>query len=424
MAELLTEDEARKLVDEYMASERPSSSTQEILNSGEIPRLKGYVVKPGKVTDSIFGGRGSFVIDRENFDRTMSFFVGTSFSGRSIPNRVGEKRKMLIKFENPPLETPDGIPLRKMVRTPRISTHDIERGEIPFKDQADAMIYNHMKAMLTHWIGSADLDVPGLGNRDIVIVAENLRQIPFENVLRGFMAKSSTSTSLYQHYMKGGRRFCGHDLPDDLFPNGPLPYVMDTPSTKSDERDESVSPETLFRRRLVTRRQHREIRNSTLAAYGAGYNYLLQRRIILVDTKFEHGLNRLGEIVAQDERLTPDSSRFWLQEDYEAQRAFYLAEDVEDLVAYLKRTQPGITEKTYVVNGRVIMCPRSYSKEFARDMSVGEEGYTDEQRAKIGVRYVMTAQLLTGQRFEPDMRPRDERVVKGLEAAVKLARAA
>ena len=63
--------------------------------------------------------------------------------------------------------------------------------------------------------------------------------------------------------------------------------------------------------------------------------------------------------------------------------------------------------------------PKSYSKEFARGFSEGEKGYTDEQRRVIAARYVIGIQELLGKRFEPNMRPRDERVVRGLQKIVE-----
>ncbi len=236
----------------------------------------------------------------------------------------------------------------------------------------------------------------GLGGMLLLFVAENLKQISFENVLRAYMAKSSTSTSLYQHFLKGKRNFCGHNLPNDLIVNGWLPYVMDTPSTKSDEHDESVSPETLFRRGLCTREQYAEIRSNSLLAFGMVSQFLKEKGLIAVDTKTEHGINRYGKIVVQDEIWTMDSSRFWIADDYLNQWEKLMDGEIEELN------------------------PLSYSKEFARGFSKGEEGYSDEQRIKIAVRYIGGIRRLTGKEFVPDMRSRDERVVSGLEAAVEI----
>ncbi len=366
MKDFLTQDEARRLVYGYMEQDDKIQSTQEILDSGLIPKLKGFEVRPGKVSDSIFGGRVDYI----------------------------DKKGQRIEFENPALETKSGLPLRIMVRTKRISTHDINRGEIPFKDQILAVNHNYMRRMLSSAIGTSQFEVDGLPDNSIVIAAENLRQISFENVLRAYMAKSSTSTSLYQHYIKGGRNFCGHILPDNLVTNGILPYIMDTPSTKSSEHDESVSPEQLFQNGICTPQQYAQIRNSSLFAFGIVSQFLKDKGLIAVDTKTEHGINKRGEIVSQDEIWTMDSSRFWLLNDYDEQ---------------LKKLARGEVKE---------LDPRSYSKEFARGFSEGEKGYTDEQRAQIAVRYIEGIQHLLGKRFESDLRSNEERIVSGIERIV------
>lgn len=384
----LTETEARKLVDEYIENEGPITSTQQILDSGAIPRLKGYKARPGKVSDSIFGGKLEI---------------------------KGER------YENPPLCDARGKPLRLMVRTERISTHDINRGSIPFKDQILATNHDFMRRLLMPYLGTSQIET-GLPANAVVIAAENLTQIAVEMVLRGYMAKSTTSTSLYQAYqIRGERRFAGHTLPEGLFTNGPTPYPLDTPSTKSDKNDETIDPQYLFDNKICTPAQYNQIRNATMFAFGAITQDLAQRGLIAVDTKTEHGINNLGQIVSQDEIWTMDSSRFWRTTDYQTQLELFLAGKDEELLKYLQETQPGIKEKDYLEGGRVAITPLSLSKEFARGFSQGDKGYTAEQRATIAVRYIMGLQHLTGQTFQPDLRPRDERVIKGLEEAIKLA---
>jgi len=365
--DLLTEDQALELVYRYLTSEGEISSTQELLDSGQVPALKGFIVRPGKVSDSIFGG----------------------------PVRFMKADGTVVEAENPPLVTRDGKPLRIMVRTQRISTHDINRGEIPFKDQILAANHNAMRRLVEPAIGTSQFEVPGLADNDVVIAAENLRLIPVENIFRAYMAVSSTSTSLYQSWKRGDKTFAGHVIPEGLVANGPLPYVMDTPSTKSDEHDVTTSADEMVEQGLITSEQYTAIRNSGLVAFGMAAHFLRGRGIILVDTKFEHGINIHGKIVSQDEILTMDSSRFWLASDYDAQ---------------MERFQLGELDE---------LNPKSYSKEFARGFSEGEKGYTDEQRIAIGARYVVGIQELLGRRFEPDMRPRDERVVRGLRTVVE-----
>lgn len=368
-SDFLTETEALEEVRREMARVGKPSSTQEIIDSGVVSRLQGYTVKPGKVSDSIFGGRGSYK----------------------------KKDGGVFEFENPPLKDIHGRPLRLMVRTSRISTHDISRGDVPFKDQVLAMNHNFMRRLVAPYIGTSQIEVPGLEDNSVVILAENLQPMMFENVIRAYMAETTTETSLFVHYMRGERKFCGHNLPEGLVANGKLPYIMDTPSTKSDEHDESVSPSWLISKGICNPAQYNQIRNGSLAAFGAVSEFLRSRGLILADTKTENGINSRGEIESQDELFTFDSSRYWKLEDYQAQVRDFLAGVI-----------PSIK-------------PQSFSKEFARGMSVGKEGYTDEQREKIGVRYVLGLQHLLGTRFSPDPRSRDERVVRGLESALRLA---
>lgn len=362
MKNLLTTSEAEALVQQYLDNEKPQQTTQEMLDSGAIPRLKGYKLQPGKVSDSIFGG-------------TVKFY----------DKEAGKE----VEYENPPLNTKDGIPIRIMVRTSRISTHDISRGEIPFKDQILAMNHNFMRRKVEFAIGTSQFEVPGVPDNAIAIAAENLKPFMIENVLRAYNAKSSTSTSLYQHYINGSRNFCGHNLPDNLVPNGPLPYVMDTPSTKAAE-DESISEADVLERGICTKEEYREIINGSMVAFGVASEFLRNRGIILVDFKLEHGRSVDGRIKSMDEIITMDSSRFWLLEDYNAQMEQLKKGEIEELA------------------------PRSYSKEFARGFSKGKEGYNNEQRAQIAVRYIEGIQHLLNRRFEPDMRTREEQTVTAI----------
>ena len=221
-----------------------------------------------------------------------------------------------------------------------------------------------------------------------MIPAENLNLLKVENVLRLYMAESSTSTSLYQHWLAAQEKgqstmdYAGHQLDvKHLEPNGLLPYVMDTPSTK-EEVDHTTAVDYLIQDGVITEGQYTQIRNASLMAFGIVTQYLAQKGMVLVDTKLEHGINADGQIVSADELFTMDSSRFWR-----------LDEDGAPLTR----------------DGK----PVSFSKEFARGM-VKEQGqqFTDEQANEIAVRYIQGLQHLTGEAFEPDLRPRDQRIIE------------
>jgi phosphoribosylaminoimidazole-succinocarboxamide synthase len=286
------------------------------------------------------------------------------------------------------LKTRDGQPIRLMFRNNRISTHDVNRGAIPFKDQVLAFNHDHMLQLVRRVLGSSQFEVAGLLPSSTVIPAENLELIMLENVLRLYNAESSTSTSLYQHWLAAKEQglevlnYAGHQLQvNELIPNGVLPYLLDTPSTKA-KVDKTTDAQSLIADGVCTQEQYNQIRNSSLMAFGIVSQYLQERGMVLVDTKTEHGINSSGQIVAADELYTMDSSRFWKLDD-----------DGELLTR----------------DGK----PVSFSKEFARGMvKEKDQQFTEEQANEIAVRYIMGLQHLTGVDFAPDLRPRDERIVE------------
>lgn len=335
---LLTRQEIQDLVRTYGESVKEGRSIAEIIQAGDIPELKECQVYPGKVSDSVYG-------------------------------------------EN--LRTPEGIPIRLMYRSNRVSTHDRHRGKIPFKDQVLALNHHLMLELVKPILGSSQFEIPHLNPTSTVIAAENLEPIEFENVLRLYMAESTTSTSLYQHWLAGQREFCGHVLPDDLQPGGKLPYIMDTPSTKS-KSDESVPPHYLVEQGICTEAEYIHIRNNAILAFGMVMAHDRTKGLMLVDTKLEHGRNHQGHIKVMDEVFTLDSTRRW---------------KIDANTGRFELDKKGK--------------PKSYSKEFVRGMEFDPNTglLHPDQEVEIAVRYIEAIQHLSGQKFEPDLRARDERIV-------------
>jgi phosphoribosylaminoimidazole-succinocarboxamide synthase len=340
---MLSEQEIRDLVSAHGNTVNVGRPIKQLIEDGDIPRLQGATVLEGKVSDSVFSDS---------------------------------------------LKTRDGQPIRLMFRNNRISTHDVNRGAIPFKDQVLAFNHDHMLQLVRRVLGSSQFEVAGLLPSSTVIPAENLELIMLENVLRLYNAESSTSTSLYQHWLAAKEQglevlnYAGHQLQvNELIPNGVLPYLLDTPSTKA-KVDKTTDAQSLIADGVCTQEQYNQIRNSSLMAFGIVSQYLQERGMVLVDTKTEHGINSSGQIVAADELYTMDSSRFWKLDD-----------DGELLTR----------------DGK----PVSFSKEFARGMvKEKDQQFTEEQANEIAVRYIMGLQHLTGVDFAPDLRPRDERIVE------------
>lgn len=343
---MLTESQIRELVSSHGATVNAGRSIKQLIDAGDIPRLQGATVLEGKVSDSVFGES---------------------------------------------LVTSDGKSLRLMFRNNRISTHDVNRGAIPFKDQVLALNHDHMLGLVSHVVGTSQFKVDGLLATSTVIPAENLNLIMLENVLRMFMAESSTSTSLYQHWLAARNEglktlsYAGHQLQiDDLTPNGRLPYLLDTPSTKA-KVDRTLDAQSLIAEGVCSAEQYNQIRNSSVMAFGIVSQYLQEKGMVLVDTKTEHGINADGQIVAADELYTMDSSRFWRLDE-----------------------QGEIISR----EGK----PVSFSKEFARGMvKESDQQFSEEQANEIAVRYILGLQHITGVAFEPDLRPRDERIIESTD---------
>lgn len=302
--------------------------------------------------------------------------------------------KVRANFTAPHLVSANGVPLRVIIATDQISTHDMVRGAIPFRGQILTDISNEMLLLTSAHIPNAQRYAPA---NSAVVIAENCEPFMFEMVWRCYMCKSTTETSIYYHYFNLNRReFCGHLLPEGLTADGPLPYMMDTPSTKESEagaHDVSVSPGELYARGVVTPLEYGRILHMTGSAYAFGRKHFQELGIIIADTKFELGRTRDGQIVTIDEVLTPDSSRFWLSSDY--------------------------AEK--IAAGQ---SPTSYSKQFGRDIGTPGKAYTDEERFLIGCRYVETYQKLTGKRFEPDLRQPHQKIIEDVKKGLKQLRTA
>ena len=153
------------------------------------------------------------------------------------------------------------------------------------------------------------------------MLCRKLEMLPLECIVRGYITGSGWAS-----YCKTGR-VCGIALPEGLKESQKLPEAIYTPSTKAEigEHDQNISYEEsvahLEKYFPGKGREYAEkLRDYTLALYRKCADYALERGIIIADTKFEFGLDRDGNIVLADEMLTPDSSRFWPLEGYEAGR--------------------------------------------------------------------------------------------------------
>ena len=151
------------------------------------------------------------------------------------------------------------------------------------------------------------------------MMCKKLNMLPVECIVRGYITGSGWSS-----YQKTGE-VCGIKLEEGLKESQKLSEPIYTPSTKAEigDHDENISFEqsidVIEREFPGHGREYAEkIKDCTIALYRKCADYALERGIIIADTKFEFGVDEDGNIVIGDEMLTPDSSRFWPAEGYEA----------------------------------------------------------------------------------------------------------
>jgi len=138
-----------------------------------------------------------------------------------------------------------------------------------------------------------------------------LEMLPIECVVRGYLSGSG-----WKDYNATGT-VCGHLLPEGLVESSRLPEPIFTPATKATSgHDENITRERAAE--LVGAELFAEAERLSLELYGFAAAYALERGIIIADTKFEFGVDPGGVLTLGDEALTPDSSRFWPADEYEA----------------------------------------------------------------------------------------------------------
>jgi phosphoribosylaminoimidazole-succinocarboxamide synthase len=151
----------------------------------------------------------------------------------------------------------------------------------------------------------------GVDLRGRSMLVRRTEVFPVECVVRGYLSGSG-----WKDYQRTGE-VCGHRLPSGLRESEELAEPIFTPATKAETgHDENISETEMAK--LVGVEQTKLLREISLQLYKESSKYARQRGIIIADTKFEFGRDRDGRVILIDEALTPDSSRFWPANSYEA----------------------------------------------------------------------------------------------------------
>lgn len=141
------------------------------------------------------------------------------------------------------------------------------------------------------------------------MLVKKTKPLPIECVVRGYLAGSG-----WKEYQENGK-VCGIELPPGLQQSEQLINPIFTPATKAEEgHDENISLEQAIE---LCGNRAIEAKEYSLKLYSFAHDYAYKRGIILADTKFEFGVDEHGDLILIDEALTPDSSRYWLEERYQ-----------------------------------------------------------------------------------------------------------
>ncbi|HEY4453274.1 MAG TPA: phosphoribosylaminoimidazolesuccinocarboxamide synthase [Pseudonocardiaceae bacterium] len=205
-----------------------------------------------------------------------------------------------------------------MVASDRMSAFDyILDSEIPDKGRvltAMSVFFFELLADVVPNHVAAPADDPRIPAevRGRALLVRKLDMVPFECVARGYL----TGSGLLDYRRTGA--VCGVALPDGLVEASRLPEPIFTPATKAalGEHDENVDFQTVVD--SLGAETATALRDATLRVYERAAAHARERGVILADTKFEFGFDETGTLVLGDEVLTPDSSRYWPVDGYEA----------------------------------------------------------------------------------------------------------
>ncbi len=292
------------------------------------------------------------------------------------PRKVGKVRDIY--------EQPDRLIL---ITTDRHSSFDRIIAHVPHKGQ----VLNEISAF---WFDkTADI----VANHVIAVpdpnvtVGRKCKVVPVEAVVRGYIT-GVTDTSLWTHYSKGRRDFGNFTLPDGLKKNQRLDRPVFTPSTKQDTHDRTMSPQEIVAEGFATRELIEKIERTALALYARGAAIASAQGLILVDTKYEFGLDDKGELVLIDEIHTPDSSRYWQADSFESR--------------FRAGQEPDYFDKEFL---------RLWFKEHSdpyHDAVLPEA--PAELIEELSRRYVRMYEQITGTRFVAAEQPAEPRIARAL----------
>ena len=198
-----------------------------------------------------------------------------------------------------------------MIATDRLSAFDVVLPKgIPYKGQILNQIATKFMELTSDIVPNWLVATPDPN----VAVGHLCEPFKVEMVIRGYLSGHAA-----REYAAGKRTLCGVEMPEGLKENDQFPTPIITPTTKADNgsHDEDISSEAILANGIVSEADYLILEKYTRALYQRGTEIAASRGLILVDTKYEFGKTKDGQIVLIDEIHTPDSSRYFYAEGYQ-----------------------------------------------------------------------------------------------------------
>ncbi len=280
-----------------------------------------------------------------------------------------------------------------MIATDRLSAFDVVMPKgIPYKGQILNQIATQMMRATEDLVPNWLLATPDPN----VAIGKACEPFKVEMVIRGYLSGHAA-----REYNLGKRILCGVEMPEGMIENDQFPTPIITPATKAEagDHDEDISKENIVKRGIVTKEDYEILEDYTRKLFQRGTELAEKRGLILVDTKYEFGKTKDGEIVLIDEIHTPDSSRYFYAKGYQKRQ--------------LNREPQ-----------------KQLSKEFVRQWLIkngfqGLEGQSvpkmsDEYINVVSERYIELFENITGEKFvRADVKNIDDRILKNVLAYLK-----
>lgn len=275
-----------------------------------------------------------------------------------------------------------------LVATDRHSSFDRIIAHVPCKgavlNQISSFWFENTKDIVPNHV----LSVPDSN----VLVAKKCKVIPIECVVRGYIT-GVTGTSLWTHYKDGKRDFGNFVLPEGMQKNQKLDEPVFTPTTKSDEHDRPITPDEIVSEGILTREMIDKLESTAKALFIRGQEIAFSKGLLLVDTKYEFGIDDEGVLTLIDEIHTPDSSRYWKANSYQER--------------FDKGEEPEYFDKEFLRLWFKDNCD-PYNDDILPEAP-------DDMVAELARRYIEIYETITGKTFEYDFdTPIIERIQKNL----------